>query len=328
MARESKVSVVVATHRRADLLPELMEGLAAQVGPDLPANQVEVIVVDDASPDDTAEVLAWLAASAPFKVRVARQPVNLGPAAARNVGWRLSTGPVVVFTDDDCVPQPGWLRALLDRVEAGADIVQGRTEPDPEHLSEHGPFGRTMRVPREEGYYETCNIAYRREWLERLSGLDESFRIAEDVDLAWRAIAAGASTAFAYEALVHHKVFPSHWWAAVRDVDRSGGIHRALRRHPQARRYLGKRVFHRRAHPAALAAAASGLAALSHQRSRGWWLIAAALGANYAWVVRQVRYPPPRRAQWIVVVPEAFVLDLYETLMFARASMRERTLLL
>lgn len=254
--------------------------------------------------------------------------MNLGPAAARNVGWRMSNGSVVVFTDDDCVPQPGWLESLLQSIDEGADIVQGRTEPDPEHLDEHGPFGRTMRVPHEEGYYETCNIAYLREWLERLNGFDEAFRVAEDIDLAWRAIASGASTTFTSAALVHHKVFPSDWWAAARSVDRSGGFHRALRLHPQARRYLHKRVFHRPAHPASLAAAVSGAAVFARPRSRVLWLIAVTLGARYAWVVRQVRHRPSRRLQWIAVVPEAFLLDLYETAVFARASLRERTLLL
>lgn len=323
MARDAEVSVVVATYQRADLLPALLGGLVAQDDA-----RFEVIVVDDASTDDTAAVLARLAATAPFPVRVLRQEGNQGPSAARNRGWRAATAPVVVFTDDDCVPQPGWLRGLIAGIERGADIVQGRTEPDPAHLQEHGPFGRTMRVPHEEGYYETCNIAYRREWLERLGGFDESFRIAEDVDLAWRAREAGARTAFAADALVYHAVFPSDWWVAARKVDRSGGLQRALRRHPDARRHLHKRVFHRPAHAASLAAAAAGLALLAQPRSPVRWAVAAVLGARYAWLVRMVRYPPPRKAQWFTVVPAAFCFDLYETAVFARASVRERTLLL
>ena len=322
--------MVVATYRRAHLLPALVAGLGEQGASGVDHARFEVVVVDDASPDETPEALAELAASAPFRLRVLRQDENQGPAAARNRGWRESAAPVVAFTDDDCVPQAGWLAALLAGIAAGADIVQGRTEPDPDHVHEHGPFGRTMRVPHEEGYYETCNIAYRRIWLERVGGFDESYRrpYGEDTDLAWRAREAGARTAFASDALVHHAVFPSDWWAAARDVGRCDGLHRALRQHPQLRRVLGKRVFHRPAHAASLAAAAAGLALLARPRSPVRWLTAALVGARYAWLVRMVRYPPPRKAQWIAVVPAAFCFDLYETAAFARASLRERTLLL
>ena len=329
MAGDLDVSVVVATFQRADRLPLLVAGIAGQVEPGgLDPARIELIVIDDASSDDTQAVLAELAAHTPFALRAIRLDANQGPSAARNRGWRAAGSPVVAFTDDDCVPQPGWLAALLAGIAAGNDIVQGRTEPDPAHLDEHGPFGRTMRVPHEEGYYETCNIAYRHEWLERLGGFDESFRIAEDVDLAWRAIEAGARTAFADGALVHHAVFPSDWWAAARNVDRSDGLQRAFHRHPRARQHLGKRVFHRPAHPAALAAAAAGMALLARPRSPWRWLAAAVIGGRYAWVVRQVRHRPPRRAQWVAVVPQALALDLYETAMFARASIRQRELLL
>jgi GT2 family glycosyltransferase len=235
---------------------------------------------------------------------------------------------VIVFTDDDCVPQPGWLAALLAGIERGADIVQGRTEPDPARIAEHGPFGRTMKVPHEEGYYETCNVAYRRDLLERLGGFDESFRVAEDVDLAWRGIEAGARTGFVSDALVHHAVFPSDWWAAARTIDRSASFQRALRLHPGARRHLGKRVFHRPAHAASLAAAAAGVAVLARPRSGRRWIVALLVGGRYAWVVRQVRHRPPRRSDWLKVVPAAFVLDLYETAVYTRASIRERSLLL
>ena len=319
-----KATVVVATHRRAHLLPDLVRGLAAQ------GSDFEVVVVDDASPDDTPAVLAELAAGAPFELRWHRQPSNRGPAAARNRGWRDARAPVVAFTDDDCVPQPGWLDALLAGVGEGADIVQGLTRPDPDAVAALGPFGRTMRVPREEGFYETCNIAYRREWLERLDGFDETYRrpYGEDTDLAWRAREAGARTEFADDAVVHHAVFPSDWRAAVRDVERCDGLHRTLHRHPGLRRHLGKRVFHRPAHAAALVALGAGLAALARPSSPAHLAVAAVAGARYAWIVRRSRPKPPRKVDWLGVVPAAFVLDVYETAMYARASVKERALLL
>jgi glycosyltransferase involved in cell wall biosynthesis len=332
MSGRPDVTVVVATHGRATMLPALFRGLAAQVGSDrdLQPDRIEVVVVDDASPDDTPEVLARLAAAAPFPVRVLRFPTNRGPAAARNAGWRAGGAPVVAFTDDDCVPQAGWLDALLVSIRSGADIAQGRTEPDPDAIDAHGPFGRTMRVPREEGFYETCNIAYGREWLGKVDGFDEGYQrpYGEDTDLAWRARSAGAQTAFVDDAVVHHAVFPSDWRAAFADVARCDGLHRTLRRHPELRRHLGKRVFHRPTHAAALVVAAAAVAATASPRSRVAWAAVAGAGARYAWSVRQHRHAPESRAHWAAVVPAALVLDLYETAAFARASLRYRTLLL
>ncbi|MCK5485220.1 MAG: glycosyltransferase family 2 protein, partial [Desulfobacterales bacterium] len=69
--------------------------------------QVELIVVDDGSTDDTAAVAESAGAT------VIRQQ-NEGPAAARNRGWKSATGRFICFTDSDCIPTAGWLENLLD----------------------------------------------------------------------------------------------------------------------------------------------------------------------------------------------------------------------
>ena len=211
-------AVVAATYNRAERLKSLVAGLEQQrnVGP------FEVIIVDDGSSDDTWAELERLAATSSLKLRPLRLPQNAGPATARNAGWRATTAPVVCFTDDDCVPQPGWLAGLLGTLGDGVDIVQGHTAPNPAHEFRRGPFSHTIWVFFEEGYYETCNIAYRREVLERLGGFDQTFRRAygEDIDLAWRAKEAGARTAFGDDALVFHEITPSSYKAFCREIKR------------------------------------------------------------------------------------------------------------
>src|SRR5687767_8588263 len=105
MSAPTVISVVVATHQRRHLLPRLLGALDAQreVGP------FEVIIVDDGSTDGTWEELVRLGVDARFPLRVERLENNCGPAVARNVGWRRAEGQLIAFTDDDCVPQPGWL---------------------------------------------------------------------------------------------------------------------------------------------------------------------------------------------------------------------------
>src|SRR5205814_91015 len=76
-----------------------------------------VIVADDAACDETRrQVARWAARTCPAPA-VRYVPVAgcaHGPAAARNRGWRAAAGEIVAFTDDDCVPAPGWLRAGLE----------------------------------------------------------------------------------------------------------------------------------------------------------------------------------------------------------------------
>src|SRR5207253_10116131 len=102
-------------------------------------------------------------------------------------------------TDDDCSPQPEWLSALNLGLEE-FDIVQGRVEPDPSQWSQMGSFTRSIGIGGENGFYETCNIGYRRDVLERMGGFDEKLRWAgEETDLGCRARASGATYRFSPE---------------------------------------------------------------------------------------------------------------------------------
>src|SRR5438270_6893074 len=105
-----RISVVVTTYERAASLARLVGGLESQT---LGTDQFEVIVADDGSTDDTPHVLGRLRESTPLDLRVVRNDRNRGPAAGRNLGWRVARAPVVAFTDDDCWPQPTWLEAGL-----------------------------------------------------------------------------------------------------------------------------------------------------------------------------------------------------------------------
>src|SRR4051794_40192915 len=90
------VSIVVPTRNRADRLSALLASLAGQEGPPF-----EVIVVDNASSDRTLEVVGEADADLDAHVRAIHLPQPLGPAVARNRGWRSARAALVVFTDDD-----------------------------------------------------------------------------------------------------------------------------------------------------------------------------------------------------------------------------------
>lgn len=315
---------MVATHGRAALLPRLVEALERQVA----APEFEIVLVDDGSPDDTWATIDRLSATSRLRVRGVRMPGQSGPAAARNAGWRAATGDLIAFTDDDCVPQPSWL-ATLTRGLADVDIAQGTTRPDPaqEHLL--GPFARTMDVRSETGYYQTCNVGYRRTVLDAVGGFDDDLRQAgEDIELATRAIAAGATTTFCADAVVHHDVRPSSLRAHLRGTVRWGGIVLAVRKQPALRARLYHRVIWKRSHVPAVAAVA-GLALTVGARTplgRAAGLAALAPYARHRLVVQPLPHTQP--GQRAALLPQALVADLAEVGVLAVASARYRCVVL
>ena len=166
-------------------------------------------MVDDGSTDATAEI----ARSAAPLVRLV-QTEGVGSGQARNLGVQEADGELIAFTDADCFPTPTWLAAMR-RIE-GADLVAGAVAPDP--TTPLGAFDRTVWVERETGLYETANLLIRRDVFEQIGGFEPWLssngrkrgwtnpELAEDVWLGWRARRAGARSAFAPDALVHHAV--------------------------------------------------------------------------------------------------------------------------
>ena len=326
------VAVVVPTHSRAHLLPRLFAGLEAQVG----SVPFEVVIVDDASTDDTGAVLEHLAGRTELNVRIIRQERNRGPAAARNLGWRGTTAGLIAFTDDDCSPEAGWLAGLVAGL-SDADIAQGRTVADPDEVTLMGPFSRTLVIGHEDGFYQTCNIAYRRQVLEDVGGFDEAFRFpaGEDTDLAWRARAAGARTTFQPDAVVRHAVRPSNALTALRDTWRWQSAPQAISRHPELRTLLYRPHIWKQTHQLLLI----GMAGLVLALVAPWlgngliavcaWVTALVLLVPYArHRVRRDRLPGTRRLQRLMLLPVTFVIDSAEVLACIVGSLRYRTLLL
>jgi len=234
-----RVSVVVCTRNRPERLAALLASLRSQR---LPGDQFEVIVVDDCS-----QPPAVIGEATPANVWIVRNDPSLGPAAARNRGWRLARGALVAFTDDDCVADPDWLAAALASAERNPDaVIQGRTNPDPREIDNDGVLSRSVRVERLGPNYETCNMFYSRSLLERLGGFDEGYGLrpaAEDTDLAWRAIERGHRTVFAGDALVLHAVERLGVRGMLRVATRWTEATRVLAEHPQTRSMLYRGVF-------------------------------------------------------------------------------------
>jgi len=113
------VSVIVPARNEAGRIAEVVNAVRGQRSA---ARAIEVLVMDDGSTDITAEE----AGAAGARVVLLRPPGERGNAAsARNRGAAESRGDPIIFLDADCVPDAGWLQAILARHAAGATIVGG-----------------------------------------------------------------------------------------------------------------------------------------------------------------------------------------------------------
>ncbi|HEU6451890.1 MAG TPA: glycosyltransferase [Gemmatimonadaceae bacterium] len=181
---QPRVSVIIPCYSQAHLLPEAVESALAQSGA-----SVEIVVVDDGSPDDVRAVVNRYPS-----VRYVRQS-NRGLSAARNTGLRESTGEFLVFVDSDDRLLPGALAAGLACFARNPDsaFVYG----DFRFMSEEGgPRNRRVRPPLEVDLYGgmlvrnhiemISTVLFRRNVLVKEGAFDTSLRSAEDYDLLLR----------------------------------------------------------------------------------------------------------------------------------------------
>jgi len=120
------ITVVLCTRDRAALFQKAMASLVAQ---DFPKSQYEIVVVDNASSDNTAEVASSFAQQA--NVRYLREE-RVGLCIARNTGWQAANAPYVALFDDDAIAQPGWLAAIARTFTQNSStigVIGGRVDP-------------------------------------------------------------------------------------------------------------------------------------------------------------------------------------------------------
>jgi len=218
---EVRATVVVCTRNRSAPLAEACEGALA-LGTPMPW---ELLVVDNASTDDTLEVARAIAARHPGRVRVAVEP-TLGLSSARNLGVRLARGSWIAFLDDDAVPAPGWLEAY-DRALAtpATGAAGGPVDPDfrgalpawfePAFLPyvsawDRGPEPHALAYNE---YPRGANMAFLRDALLRVGDFDprlgrrgRSLRSCEEIELCLRLERAGLGVVYEPGARVRHRV--------------------------------------------------------------------------------------------------------------------------
>ncbi|HEU4480602.1 MAG TPA: glycosyltransferase, partial [Actinomycetota bacterium] len=196
-----RVSVVVCAYNAGNHIDECLGSLAGSDYPDL-----EVIVCDDGSTDDTLEK----ARRYPFQVL---ELDHGGLSAARNAGIGAATGQIVAFLDSDAFCHPEWPYHLALSLEddglggtggpnlpvADAGLVERAVAASP-----GGPIHVLITDDRAE-HVPGCNMAFRKSDLVAIDGFDPLYTAAgDDVDVCWKLLDAGRDIAFSPAAQVRH----------------------------------------------------------------------------------------------------------------------------
>jgi GT2 family glycosyltransferase len=204
-----RISVVVPNYNRPEPLRHCLEALAAL---DYPVDRYEVIVVDDGGRAPLDGLVGGYRDR--LQVRLLRQD-NLGPGAARNTGAAAVRGEYLAFTDDDCRPEPGWLRAFAARLEIRPDaLLGGRTLNGlPDNIYSEASqalqgwfydYCETRASPLR--FFASNNLCLPAALFHGLGGFDTAtLRYAsEDRELCGRWVAAGRVLDYVPEARVRH----------------------------------------------------------------------------------------------------------------------------
>ena len=213
-----RASVIVPNYNGRRFLDTCLGALFRQT---YPPELLEVVLVDDASTDDS---VAWVREHYEG-VKIVALASNSGLAAGCNAGARAATGDLLVMLNNDTEAEPGWLAALVEAAsahpEAGAIASKMLLFDRREVLHNAGDLMGADGIPRNRGVWEVdegqydahgevfggCGggVAYRRAAWEAAGGFDERlFMYLEDVDLAWRLQLLGWRAIFAPEARLYH----------------------------------------------------------------------------------------------------------------------------
>lgn len=220
------VSVVIATRNRASLLGQTLDALAAQRWP---REAFEIVIADNLSVDDTAEIVRAFAARPDAPSTVYLFVETPGKSHAVNAALRHVRGDVLALTDDDVLPSPEWIQSLARAFDdASIDFAAGRIVPrwevDPPAwispelygvlaIPDNGTAPRRIDARDPAVIPIGANMAVRRAALSRAGGLradlgklEGTLRTGEDHEFFFRLLRCGCQGLYIPSAVVQHWV--------------------------------------------------------------------------------------------------------------------------
>jgi len=219
-----RLSVVIATKDRARYLERALHSFGKQIG----APSFEVIVADNGSTDETAEIAQSGRHAFPVKYAYEPKP-NRG--AARNRGIAQAAGHLVLFCDDDVYAPPGFLSAHDAAHKFSNFVVSGPII----NVPRYGARPKPSPANHSRAFFCTCNVSVPKVALDAVGGFDEQFELYgwEDTELGVRLRDRGMRRTFAWDAYIWHVKPPQ-------EVTLESELRKAVEKARMAVRFLEK----------------------------------------------------------------------------------------
>jgi cellulose synthase/poly-beta-1,6-N-acetylglucosamine synthase-like glycosyltransferase len=216
-----KVSVIIPIYNGERDLLDLIPCLEAQtyggesgIGTADARGQIEYLLVDNNSCDQTAELLQQAAAQTKIQIIPLTEARVQSSYAARNLGIRQAKGDILAFTDADCRPQPDWVAELIkpfDRAEvglvAGEIIGLSGTTILEKYAEKYGVLSAKFALTHPFcPYGQTANLAIRKEALTKVGLFRPHLNTGGDADICWRILrTTNWQLEFAPKAVIAHR---------------------------------------------------------------------------------------------------------------------------
>ncbi len=228
-----KVSIIIPTYKRPLLLKRCLEALISQ---EFPAYEFEVIIVTDGLDDETNNMLSDCKMFNLFpNIHCYSLPFKKGPAAARNAGWRIAKGDLILFTDDDCIPSVHWIKNYYNAFEFYGQCEIALTGKIIVPLSAAPTDFELNTANLETAEFVTANCACSKCCLEIVNGFDEAFTMAwrEDSDLEFKFLKENIPIKKIEEAIVIHPARKASWGVSLKEQRKSMFNALLFKKHPE-----------------------------------------------------------------------------------------------
>ena len=202
------VTIIIPVRNRPD---EIAQCLTSLGGLDYPPDRIEIIVVDDASDDNTPEVISG------YPVKLLKNNVRMQASYSRNLAAKEAKGDIIAFIDSDCTADHLWLKELVpafDDPENGAAGGMVDSWFDKKAIDQYEKvfsslnMGTRSKSSKEDGsffYLPACNLLVKKDIFLGLNGFNADMTVGEDVDFCWRLKDSGYEVEYRPAGVVFHK---------------------------------------------------------------------------------------------------------------------------
>lgn len=227
-----KVSVVIPTYKRPELLLRCLKKLCAQ---NFSNYLFEVIVVTDGADIETESIVNLMQQQCDeFNLHCFSLDVKKGPAAARNKGTSLANGELILFTDDDCLPQKNWIENFWNAYQLNKkELIAFTGKTIVPHANAPTDYEKNI-AHLETAEFITANCACTKTTFNFVNGFDEAFPIAwrEDSEFQFRLINQNIPIIKIEDAVTEHPVRTAHWGISIKEQKKTMFNALLYKKHP------------------------------------------------------------------------------------------------